>query len=91
MEVFWISFWGYSWEPFRIPNMERQDAAKRRQDAAKRLQNAGRMRKNLEPARSTPSPCIDFLQKSGRISCRKRLETPLAAGLAAGAGGFRPL
>ena len=35
-----------------------------------------------------PPPPVrtDFLQKSGRISCRKELETPLAAGLAAGAG-----
>ena len=41
--------------------------------------------------RVPPSPCTDFLQKSGRISCRKGLETPLAAGLAASAGGLGSL
>ena len=46
-------------------------------------QDAARMRKDLDPARSSPP--------SVRMSCRKGLETPLAAGLAAGAGGLRSL
>ena len=56
-----------------------------RQDADKRRQNAGRMRKDLDPARSTASPLYRFLTEIWQDILQKRLETPLAAGLAASA------
>jgi hypothetical protein len=50
------------------------------------------MRKNLEPARSSPPPSVQVSCRNlCRISCRKGLETPLAAGLAAGADGLGSL
>ena len=80
---FWRSCWGYFQEPFWNPKMERQDGW----NAAKRRQNV----EEFEAGEEYSPPCTDFLQKSGRISCRKGLETPLAAGLAAGAGGLGSL
>ena len=61
------------------------------QEAAGGGQEAARMRKDLDPARSSPPSVQISYRNLCRISCRKGLETPLAAGLAAGAGGLGSL
>ena len=47
----------------------------------------------LDPKTGTPewTGCSRRRPECGRMSCRKGLETPLAAGLAAGAGGLGSL
>ena len=52
-------------------------------------QEAARMRKDLDPARSSPHSVQIPYRNLCRMSCRKGLETPLAAGLAAGVGGYK--
>ena len=66
------------------PKRERQNG----QNAAGGGQEAARMRKDLDPARSSPPSVQISYGNLCRMSCRKGLETPLAAGLAAGAGGL---
>ena len=82
LEVFLRSCWGYFHEPFWIPkkcSRTKQNAA----GAGRRRTECGRI---LSRPKVSPHPYTD-----GRISCRKGLETPLAAGLAAGAGGLGSL
>ena len=67
--------------------MERQDVW----NAAKRRQNAARMQTDLDLARSSPPSVQISCRNLCRKSCRKGFETPLAAGLAASAGGLGSL
>ena len=82
LDFFGGIFSGTFWHPKR----ERQNG----QNAAECGQDAARMRKDLDPARSSPPVQISY-RNLCRMSCRKGLEMPLAAGLAAGAGGFGSL
>ena len=54
-------------------------------------QDAARMRKNLDPARSPPPLYRLLAEIFAGYPAEKGLETPLAAGLAAGAGGLGSL
>ena len=54
-------------------------------------QESARMRMVLDPARTSPPSAQISYRRLCRMSCRKGLETPLAAGLAASAGGLGSL
>jgi hypothetical protein len=67
--------------------MERQDG----QNAAKRRPGCGQDAEEFGSRQEFPPSVQICYRNLCRMSCRKGFETPLAAGLAAGAGGLGPL